>query len=153
MATYASYTPTTAIGRAMFNFDAFGIQNYTLNGTVRVSVSDAFSLADYLGTTYSDFYSGLYTSGSEEVLFTNEVITNGLEVADIYSDFANITFQYQGDYDTFTSGTDFTPNPENVGLFNLSDINITGIYRPDVGFSGISGASYDAFFWLRWGRR
>jgi hypothetical protein len=65
MATYVSYAPTTTIGRAMFNFDeTLGIQNFKYVGTIRVSLSDTFSLADYAGTFYSDFWSQLYTSQS-----------------------------------------------------------------------------------------
>ena len=143
MATYGSFTPTTTIARAMFNFDAFGISNYKLNGTIRVSVSDAFSFADYLGTSYSNFYSELYTSGSEEIGWTNQMTSNLQEILGIYSQFANLSFSYQGDFDTFTSGSDFTPNPEDIGRFNLSDINITWVYRPDGSFAGISGANTD----------
>jgi Ca2+-binding RTX toxin-like protein len=143
MATYGSYTPTTTLGRAMFNFDAFGIPDFKLNGTVRVSVSDAFSFSDYLGNSYSDFYSELYTSGSEEVAWTTQMTANLQDIPGIYSQFANITFHYEGDFDTFTSGNDFTPNPEDVGRFNLSDINITWIYRPGGSFAGISGGNAD----------
>ena len=39
VATYIPYTPTTVIAKAMFNFDAFGIADYKLTGTVNVSVS------------------------------------------------------------------------------------------------------------------
>jgi len=39
MATYVSYTPTTAIAKAMFNFDAFGLANYRLTGDVIPEIS------------------------------------------------------------------------------------------------------------------
>src|SRR3990172_6358228 len=70
---YSSYTPTTVIAKAMFNFDEFGIANFKVDGIVRVSVSDDFSFADYLN---SSFYPGLYTSGSDEVVWTPEMAAN-----------------------------------------------------------------------------
>jgi Ca2+-binding RTX toxin-like protein len=144
MATYISYTPTTVISKAMFNFDAFGWPNYKLDGTVRVSVSDTFSFADYLNPSYSLFYSGLYTSRSNEVVWTTQMTNNIKDVIGIYSQFANIAFEWKGDYDTNPPGSDSTPNPEDVGRANLSDININWIYRSDVGFAGISGANSDS---------
>ena len=42
-AAYVPFTPTRLIEKAMFNFDAFGIADYKLTGTVGVSVSDAFT--------------------------------------------------------------------------------------------------------------
>lgn len=145
MATYVGYAPATTIGRAMFNFDAFaGMSNYKYSGVVRVSVSDAFSYSDYIDPYYSAFYSQLYTYGSEEVVWTSQMIGNVQDVLAIYSQFCNISFQFAGDYDTFTSGSDYTVNPEDVGRFNLSDINITLINRFDGTFAGISGANSDA---------
>ena len=67
MATDIAYTPDTIISRAMFNFDAFGLANYKLSGTIRVSVSDDFSYDDYLNSSYSRFNSMLYTAGANEV--------------------------------------------------------------------------------------
>jgi len=140
MATYESYVPTTAIGSAMFNFDAFGWPNYKLSGVVRVSVSDSFNVFDYLS---SSFYSGLYSAVSDEVAWTTQMLSNVQEITSIYSQFANINFQWQGDYDTFVSGTDTTPNPADIGFYNLSDINITWTYRSDAGFAGLSGSYSD----------
>ena len=37
MATYVPFTPISIIAKAMFNFDAFGIANYRLSGTVKIS--------------------------------------------------------------------------------------------------------------------
>ena len=145
MATYISYTPTTVIAKAMFNFDAFGVADYKLNGAVRVSVSDSFSYADYLSPNYSFFYSGLYTSGSNEVVWTTQMTNNIKDIIGIYSQFANITFEWKGNYDTNPPGSDSTPNPEDVGRAGVSDININWIYRPDARFAGISGGSSDNF--------
>ena len=130
MANYVAFSPSTAIEKAMFNFDAFGLADYKASGVVRVSVSDSFSLADYLSPSYSLFNSGLYTSGSNEVVWTAQMLSNVQDVLHIYSQFANVAFNFIGDFDT---GGDSTPNPEDVGRTNLSDINITWLYRPDDG--------------------
>ncbi|MBV6448059.1 hypothetical protein [Nitrosomonas sp.] len=145
MATDIAYTPDTIISKAMFNFDAFGLANYKLSGTIRVSVSDDFSYDDYLNSSYSRFNSMLYTAGANEVTWTSQMTSNIQDILQTYSQFANITFQWIGDYDTFSSGTDTTPNPEDVGRAGVSDININWIYRSDVNFAGISGGSSDDF--------
>ena len=145
MATDITYTPESIITKAMFNFDAFGLSNYKLTGTIRVSVSDDFSYNDYLSPNYSRFNSILYTAGSNEVTWTTRMESNIQEILQTYSQFANINFQWVGDFDTFTSSSDFTPNPEDVGRANVSDININWIYRSDVNFAGISGGNSDSF--------
>jgi len=93
VATYITYTPTTDIAKAMFNFDASGGTNYKLSGTVRVSVSDAFSFIDWaFDPNYSSFFPQLYTSASNEVVWTAQMLTNIQDVLDTYSQFANIIF-------------------------------------------------------------
>ncbi len=139
-AAYISYTPTTVIAKALFNFDVFGLSNYKLDGTVRVSVSDSFNSTD-LPPNYSLFNSKLYTSGSDEVVWTTQMTDNIQAILGIYSQFANITFEWRGDYNAI--GSDPTANPEDVGRANLSDININWISRSDVNFTGVSGGSYD----------
>ena len=50
MAIYISYTPSTAIAKAMFNFDGMGVaelSNYKYSGTIKVSVSDGFTVDDF----------------------------------------------------------------------------------------------------------
>jgi Ca2+-binding RTX toxin-like protein len=143
MATYTSYVPASLIGRAMFNFDAFGIANFRLTGTVRVSTSDSFSYGDYLSFAYSDFRQYLYSSPqySSEVEWPAQTIANLGDVLSIYQEFTNISFAWQGDYDY--AGSDTTVNPEDMGYYNLTDINITWLYRPDAGFGGISGGGAD----------
>ncbi len=145
MATNIAYTPDTAITKAMFNFDAFGLPNYKLSGAIRVSVSDNFSQADYLNPSYSNFNSILYTRGANEVAWTTRMESNIQTILQAYSQFANITFQWVGDYDSLASSTDTTPNPEDVGRADVSDININWIYRSDVNFAGISGGNADKF--------
>ncbi|PSJ16191.1 DUF4214 domain-containing protein [Nitrosomonas supralitoralis] len=145
MATDISYTPDSVIAKAMFNFDAFGVANYLLEGTIRVSVSDDFSFTDSLSPEYSRFNSILYTDGSNEVTWTTRMQSNIQTILQTYSQFANTTFQWEGDYDSFASSIDTTPNPEDVGRADVSDININWIYRSDVNFAGISGGSSDNF--------
>lgn len=141
-----SYTPSSAISRAMFNFDVYsGWQNFQTSGTVRVSVSDSFSYWDYRGWIYSDFYEGLYIdrTASGEVYWDGVMLTGIQEILSIYNQFADVKLQWIGDFDM---GADGSPNPEDVGLTGLSDINIAWIDRNDVGFAGISGADSDDFF-------
>ncbi len=145
MATNTAYTPDTAITKAMFNFDAFGLPNYKLSGAIRVSVSDNFSHDDYLSSNYSNFNSILYTRGASEVAWTTRMESNIQAILQTYSQFANTTFQWIGDYDSFVSSTDATPNPEDIGRADVSDININWIYRSDVNFAGISGGNADMF--------
>lgn len=145
MAADITYTPDTIITKAMFNFDSFGLPDYKFSGTIRVSVSDDFGYNDYLSSNYSDFNSILYTAGSNEVTWTTRMESNIQTILQTYSQFANITFQWVGDYDTFTNSSDSTPNPEDVGRAGVSDININWVYRSDVNFAGISGGSSDNF--------
>ena len=42
MAQYVNYRPISSIGKSLFNFDAFGVENFKYNGEIRVSVSDGF---------------------------------------------------------------------------------------------------------------
>jgi Ca2+-binding RTX toxin-like protein len=143
MAIYNNYFPASAISKAMFNFDAFGISNFRYAGTVRVSTSDNFSYADYQSISYSYFYGALYTSPSfsGEAPWSGQTGANIQEILGIYGQFAQITFAWQGDYDFI--GTDITANPEDVGRANVSDINITWTFRPEVQLAGASGGSYD----------
>ncbi len=145
MATPVNYNPQSGIARAMFNFDAFGLQNFRLSGIVRVSVSDSFSYSDYLSPSYSAFDSDLWTPGSGEMSWPTTQTNNVSAILDIYSQFANIPFEWKGEYDVFTSGSDTTVNPEDVGRNRLSDINISVIYRTDVYWAGRSGLNADGF--------
>ena len=67
MAAVVSYTPTTLIAKALFNFDAFGIDNFRLSGSVSVSVSDSFTYSDYLlyfPSISRDIYTSLASGNS-----------------------------------------------------------------------------------------
>ena len=142
MAVYASYTPTGVIAQAMYNFDAFGFTNFRYDGTVRVSVSDAFTYADYLNSG-QQLYQGLYTTGSNEFVWTAQMTSNLQDILSIFSQFAGVTFTFVGDFDASPPGSDATPNPADVGGAGLSDINLSWIYRSDGTFAGISAINSD----------
>jgi Ca2+-binding RTX toxin-like protein len=127
----------------MFNFDVYsGWQNFKTSGTVRVSVSDGFTNTDLRSPAYSRFYNGLvsgFTGG--EVYWDATMLAGIQDILAIYNQFANLDLVWIGDFD---AGGDGTPNPEDVGRSGLSDINITWIYRSDVGFAGVSGGGSDS---------
>ena len=137
-----SFNPTTLIAKGMFNFDAFNIADFKLTGTIRVSVSDAFSLADPNAGSLK-YINALGTAGTGETAWTAVQIDNIKALLATYSQFANLPFQWVGDFDIFTSGTDTTVTPADVGSFALSDINLSLINRSDLRWSGISGISVD----------
>jgi len=140
MATYTPYSPSSVITRSLFNFDEQGTGNYLLSGSIRVSVSDAFSYSDYLAF---GFHSAIFTSSANETVWSAQAISNLQEILGIFSSFANISFAWAGDFDSGL-GADATPNPRDVGLAQVSDINISWIDRSDANFSGISSVSSDA---------
>ena len=127
----------------MFNFDALGSPDFVATGIIRVSVSDSFSAAD--ASTYS-IDQEIYTASSNEIAWTPVMIGNVQEILGIFSNFANVAFSWAGDFDTSSIGNDATPNPRDVGIAGVSDINIAWIYRSDVSFSGISGVNDDGGF-------
>ena len=56
MSTFLTYSPTSIVAKAMFNFDAFGVANFKVSGIVRVSVSDDFNVeVDYFILFYLIF--------------------------------------------------------------------------------------------------
>ncbi|MFZ6770075.1 DUF4214 domain-containing protein [Undibacterium sp. Di26W] len=142
MATYLPYNPSTPFTRAMFNFDAVGAPNYILVGTIRMTVSDDFSYANYYSDKdYSLFTKSIYTNGPNEYAWSATQLDNIDLAVDVYAQFANLSFAKVVNYDTTNTST--IANPEDVGRANLSDININWIYRTDVSFSGLSGGSTD----------
>ncbi|MBC3919048.1 DUF4214 domain-containing protein [Undibacterium sp. CY18W] len=142
MASYIPYFPGTTITKAMFNFDAFGITNYILAGTIRISVSDDFSYANYYSDKdYSLFNSGIYTNGPNEYVWTTTQLNNIDLATDVYAQFANLSFTKAVNYEYTSTST--IANPEDVGRSNVTDININWIYRTDVSFAGKSGGSTD----------
>ncbi|MCX7175815.1 MAG: hypothetical protein NT159_18200 [Proteobacteria bacterium] len=136
MATYVAYTPTSIIGKALFNLDAFGMANYKVSGTVGVSVSDAYTEAQYLASS-PQLSKDLYTSlSSGNVGWTSAQTANIDSITATYSRFIDLQFSPVADY----SGA--TP----AAVANKSDINISLIYRPDWSSAGESAGGVDSNF-------
>lgn len=145
MATLVGYTPVTVAGRALFNFDDFGYANYKYSGTVNISVSDAFTYSDYVrsystfsvlsGDVYTDFASG--SAG-----WTSTQLSNIQQIANTFTNFANVKFSNVTNYSGFT--------PAQVG--DSSDVNISLIYRSGLEFSGETDVVSDASFGYSGGR-
>ena len=138
MATVVSYSPTTSITRALFNFDATGSSNYIVTGPIRVSVSDSFTASEQANL---DFYAEIYSSASVEVPWTPTMRGNIDQTLGIISQFANITFEWQDDIDTI--GDNSLVNPAEVAAADLSDFNISLIARSDIDWVGLSGGDTD----------
>ncbi|MDD2853325.1 MAG: Calx-beta domain-containing protein [Desulfuromonadaceae bacterium] len=135
MATVITYSPTSIISSALFNFDVFYSLNFKLAGEVKVSVSDSFTYSQYLAnrSLSSDIYTSLNTGRTN---WTQTQFDNINLIASTFSNFINLKFSSVTDYSGST--------PETVG--NSSDINISFIYRTDADFSGISGVGNDSEF-------
>lgn len=144
MATYISYTPSSIIAKAMFNFDGMGWYNFKLSGKIRVSVSDMFSYADYLDHKFDSYlFTNPYLSSSE-MYWDSDAYANINSLLKNISEYAAISFSEVKDYD-YMGSYDSTVDPENVGSANVSDINISWVYRSDWLSSGRSGANSDSF--------
>lgn len=136
MASYVAYTPTSVIGTALFNLDAFGMPNYRFSGTVGVSVSDSFTEAQYLSSA-TPLSEDVYTSlSSGNTAWTTAQLANIDAITAIYSRFIALRFSPVADY----SGS--TPTI----VATKSDINISFIYRPDWPHAGASGGGADTNF-------
>lgn len=136
MATYVAYTPTSVIGAALFNLDAFGMPNYRVSGTVGVSVSDSFTEAQYLSSA-TPLSEDVYTSRSSGgASWTLAQLANIDAITAAYSRFIGLSFSPVADY----SGS--TP----AAVATKSDINISLIYRPDWPHAGASGGGADTNF-------
>ena len=135
-ATYVPYAPAGLIEKAMFNFDAFGIAGYKLTGTVGVSVSDAFTATQYHANP-SSIASDIYTSlESGSTNWTSTQLNNINLVLSTYSNFINLGFS------PVVNESGFTP----LAVGSASNINISLIYRTDLGFSGESALNTDTSF-------
>jgi len=136
IASYQAANPTSIIANAMFNFDAFGKQNFKLNGTVYVSTSWAFDYNTYLANS-TNISSYTYTSSSQ-ITWSASQLSYLNQITSTYSSFANISF---------ASAVDYSQNgysPLDVGT--LSNINISFIYRPDFKYSGEAALGNDTSF-------
>ena len=136
MATVVSYTPTSVISNALFNFDAFNIANFKLTGTVNISVSDSFTYAQYR-LLYLTLSSNIYTSlNTGSINWTQAQQDNINLITSTYSKFINLNL---------SSVVNDSGNTPTV-VANTSDINISFIYRTDLKFSGISALGDDSAF-------
>ena len=136
MAIFTPYAPTGLIAKALFNFDAFGSDDFKLTGTVNVSVSDSFTYAQYL-SAFPAISEDVYTSlSSGNGNWTAAQLANVNLITATYSNFINLKFGAVAN----NSGL----SPANVGF--ASDINISLIYRRDAPFSGESALNNDADF-------
>ena len=136
MAIFTLYAPTGLIAKALFNFDAFGSDDFKLTGTVNVSVSDSFTYAQYL-SAFPAISEDVYTSlSSGNGNWTAAQLANVNLITATYSNFINLKFGAVAN----NSGL----SPANVGF--ASDINISLIYRRDAPFSGESALNDDADF-------
>jgi serralysin len=143
MATVTRIYPSSPIDKALFNFDEFGWNNFRLSGVVRWSVSDNFEFAAYVTSNYPTLLRDLFVplSTSAESNWTQTEVDTLASAFDVISQFANITFNYVGNYETY--GTRTIANPADVGGSDASDINVSKFYRADIGWVGLSGGGSD----------
>ena len=136
MATTEQFTPTGTIAKALFNFDAFGIADYRLTGAINVSVSDAFTLGQYLHG-YPVLSNQIYTSlASGNGNWNAGQLANINTITGAYANFANLNIATVVNYSGYS--------PAQVGV--TSDINISLIYRTDLDFSGRAALGTDSDF-------
>jgi hypothetical protein len=134
MASIVNFYPFGIAANALFNFDEIlKIDNYKLSGPITVSVSDAFTRANY---TQYIFSSEIYTSAASGATnWSATQIANIQLILDAYSQFANLTFSKVVN----NSGS----NPAQVGT--NSDINLSLITRPTLNFSGLDSLATNNF--------
>ena len=136
LATVVAFNPVATIEKALFNFDLIGIQNFKLLGTVAVSVSDAFTYANYSANPSlisKDVYTSL-TSGATN--WTAEQLAN---INQITSDFHNFIAL---DFSPVVNFTGASPSD----IASQTNINISIIYRRDLKISGQSAGGADSNF-------
>lgn len=140
MASIISYSPQGIVEKALFNFDAMGLSDFKLVGTITVSVSDSFSYADYARNLTNNRYAW---TGVPEYPWTVTQV-NDIEAIDgIFSSFANVHFSSVTNYDY--TPTSAIATPRDVGA--LSDINISLVHRSDIAsLLGQSGGGWNGVF-------
>jgi hypothetical protein len=134
MASIVNFYPFGIAANALFNFDEISnIDNYKVSGPITVSVSDAFTRANY---TQYIFASEIYTSAASGTAnWTATQIANIQLILDTYSQFANLAFSKVVNYSGY--------NPIQVG--NKSDINLSLISRSNQSFSGLDSLASNNF--------
>jgi len=136
LASTVPFGPKTTIEKALFNFDAAGINNFKLSGTVLVSVSDAFTYAQYQ-TAPNKISRDIYTSlSSGSANWTDSQLANINLITSTYHNFIAL------DFSPVTNYSGYVPSD----LAQLSNINISLIYRTDLKYSGESALGTDASF-------
>jgi len=126
MAIIIDYNPSTLFDKALFNFDEIiNTQNFRLSGVVKVSVSDPFTISNYLkhGAIPSIYTNQIFIS-----TWTITQLSNFQSILDSYSQFINLSFSKIVNL----SGL----NPADVGA--SSDINLSAIYRTSLDFAGMA---------------
>jgi len=152
MATFTAYTPSSLIGRGMFNFDEVGLPNFIITGPIRVSVSGPF-YTTYTGDGPKDYW--LYRSpyGYGEITSYKTKLIDAVEsrlgihssfsdVFENYKHYANINFVSYAIYTNL--------NPNEVAQRSLSDINVAYFNKYLIDgnkiYFGVSGLSEDRIF-------
>lgn len=136
MANTVAFLPKTTIEKALFNLDAAGMRNFKLSGTVQVSVSDAFTYAQFVasGSTIS---ADIYTSLSSGVgNWTASQLANIDLITSTYQNFIALDFS-----PVINQSASIPSN-----LPQAADINISLIFRPDLKYSGESALGIDTNF-------
>ncbi len=134
MATIVNFYPFGIAANALFNFDEIAdIQDYKLSGPITVSISDAFTRANYTQYVFSSNIYTMASSGSGN--WTATQIANIQTILDTYSHFANLSFSKVVNYSGY--------NPAQVG--NNSDINVSFISRPTLNFAGLASLATNSF--------
>jgi hypothetical protein len=136
MADYLAYVADTLIGRAMFNFDAQGFANFIVSGSIRVSVSDSFTKAQWqaAGGALSSL---VYTDAASGAGNWSQARIDNIDfILQTYENFIPVDF---GSVINRSGST-----PDRVGV--TSDINISVISRADLPFSADSALSTDLQF-------
>jgi hypothetical protein len=134
MATIVPFYPFGIAANALFNFDEIAdIQDYKLTGPITVSISDAFTRANYTQYVFSSNIYTMASSGSGNWTVTQ--VANIQTILDTYSHFANLSFSKVVNYSGY--------NPAQVG--NNSDINVSFISRPTLDFAGLASLATNSF--------
>ena len=120
MAAYVGYQPSTAIGRALFNFgQTQGTPDFRYSGLIQISTSDGPVASEISSIGTPDALAGQFYGGMGR--WTQAQLTRVDATAATFANFANLSFAPAIDYPGQT--------PAQVGT--RADINIAFVYRPD----------------------
>jgi len=133
MASYIDYKPISIIGQALFNFSqGLGTVEHRYQGSIRLSVSDPFTIAQSHNLGASDY---VYTQLPLAIRpWTASQIADVNVIATGFSQIAGLSFDPTLSYSNL--------NPAQIGT--TSDINISFIHRSNLGtVAGVSGLFSD----------